>query len=149
MRLWPGTPTRQGVHPGKIGHQESSMNRGYLLKLALVWVGIFVVLAAAFRLLEFDLAFMSHWVGFLFQGIGYTIIVSAISIFFAVILALIGALARLSKNPIANGLSTFYVSFIRGIVVVKRADIPTMTGLCVFTASTYCWGFTSVPRSTT
>ncbi|HUV90351.1 MAG TPA: amino acid ABC transporter permease [Anaerolineae bacterium] len=90
------------------------MNRSYVTRLVLVWVAIFLLLASLFRLLEFDLAFMSHWMGFLFRGIGYTIIVSAISIFFAVILALIGALARLSRNPIANGVSTFYVSFVRG-----------------------------------
>jgi polar amino acid transport system permease protein len=90
------------------------MNRGYFIKLALVWVGIFLVLALLFDLLHFDLAFMSHWVSFLLQGIGYTLLVSALSILFAVILALIGALARLSGNPVANGLSTFYVSFIRG-----------------------------------
>lgn len=90
------------------------MRRGYLIKVSLVWVAIFVALGVAFRLLRFDLEFMAHWVGFLFQGIGYTVLVSAISILCAVILALIGALARLSGNPIANGLSTFYVSFIRG-----------------------------------
>jgi len=90
------------------------MNREYIIKLALVWVAIFIALALAFWLLKFDLAFMSQWVGFLGQGIGYTILVSAVSILFSVILALIGALARLSKNPIANGLSAFYVSFIRG-----------------------------------
>jgi len=90
------------------------MNRGYFIKLALVWVAIFAALAAASWLLKFDLSFMGNWVGFLFQGIGYTILVSALSIFFAVILALIGALARLSGNPIANGISAFYVSFIRG-----------------------------------
>lgn len=90
------------------------MNREYFIKLGLVWVAIFVALASAFWLLKFDVAFMTHWIGFLSEGIGYTILVSALSIFFAVILALIGALARLSRNPIANGLSTFYVSFVRG-----------------------------------
>jgi len=90
------------------------MNREYMTKLALVWVGIFIVLVLMFWLLKFDLAFMAHWASFLFEGIGYTLLVSALSIFFAVILALIGALARLSNNPLANGISTFYVSFIRG-----------------------------------
>jgi polar amino acid transport system permease protein len=90
------------------------MSRDYLVKVTLVWVAIFVLLGLLFWLLRFDVAFMNHWVGFLAQGIGYTLIVSIISIILAVGLALIGALARLSKNPIANGISTFYVSFIRG-----------------------------------
>jgi len=86
----------------------------YAVYLTLVWIAIFIGLCVIFWLLRFDVGFMAHWAGFLFQGIGYTILVSALSIFFAIILALIGALARLSKNPIANGLATFYVSFIRG-----------------------------------
>jgi len=90
------------------------MNRGQVAKLALVWVAIFILLGLLFWLLKFDAAFMAHWVGFLFQGIGYTLLVSVISIILAVVLALIGALARLSKNPIANGVASFYVSFIRG-----------------------------------
>ncbi len=90
------------------------MNRGYVIRLMLVWMGIFVCLGLTFALLQFDAAFMAHWVGFLFEGIGYTLLVSALSIILAVILALVGALARLSTNAVANGLATFYVSFIRG-----------------------------------
>ncbi len=99
------------------------MNREYVIKLGLVWVAIFIALAGTFLLLKFDLAFMAHWVGFLFEGIGYTILVSALSIFFAVILALISALARLSGNPIANGISTFYVSFVRGTPLLVQVYV--------------------------
>ncbi len=47
-------------------------------------------------------------------GLGYTFLITSISIVCASILAMIGALARLSKNGPAYSLATFYVSFFRG-----------------------------------
>ena len=48
------------------------------------------------------------------QGAGITILVSLVSIVCATILAFLGALGRISSNPILYGISTFYVSLIRG-----------------------------------
>lgn len=48
------------------------------------------------------------------QGAGITILVSALAIFFATILAVLGALGRLSSNPILNAVASFYVSLFRG-----------------------------------
>jgi polar amino acid transport system permease protein len=48
------------------------------------------------------------------QGVGYTLLVSLASIFFASILALFGALGRLSNNVIAQGISSFYITVVRG-----------------------------------
>lgn len=86
----------------------------FVIKLALVWVGIFIVLGVAFKLLKFDINFMYDRLDFILAGLEYTLLVSAAGITLAIILALLGALGRLSKNPIANGIATFYVSFIRG-----------------------------------
>jgi polar amino acid transport system permease protein len=47
-------------------------------------------------------------------GVGYTLLVSALSIAIASIIALFGALMRLSKNGAFFAISTFYVSFFRG-----------------------------------
>ncbi|WP_417455489.1 amino acid ABC transporter permease [Kiloniella sp.] len=47
-------------------------------------------------------------------GLGYTLLITSVSIICASILAMLGALARLSKNGPAYSLSTFYVSFFRG-----------------------------------
>ncbi|WP_299374330.1 amino acid ABC transporter permease [uncultured Kiloniella sp.] len=47
-------------------------------------------------------------------GLGYTLLITSVSIICASILAMVGALARLSKNGPAYSLSTFYVSFFRG-----------------------------------
>ena len=45
------------------------------------------------------------------------------AIILAIILALLGALARLSKNPVAYGVAGFYTSFFRG-TPLNRADLP-------------------------
>jgi len=50
----------------------------------------------------------------IFTGIGYTLLVSVLSIMIASMIALVGALMRLSKNGAAFAVSTFYVSFFRG-----------------------------------
>ncbi|WP_421784142.1 amino acid ABC transporter permease [Kiloniella litopenaei] len=50
----------------------------------------------------------------IFTGLGYTLFITSVSIICASVLAMIGALARLSKNGPAYALSTFYVSFFRG-----------------------------------
>jgi polar amino acid transport system permease protein len=56
-------------------------------------------------------------------GAGLTVFVSAVSIMLAVVLALLGALGRLSKNPIANGVSGFYISLIRGTPLLVQIYI--------------------------
>lgn len=93
---------------------QQARRRGFVIKLIVVWLGIFAALGVGFKLLKFDLNFMYDRLGFIIAGIGYTLLVSAAAITVAIILALFGALGRLSKNPIANGIATFYVSFIRG-----------------------------------
>ncbi len=42
------------------------------------------------------------------------------AIILAIILALLGALARLSKNPVAYGVSGFYTSFFRGTPLIVQ-----------------------------
>jgi polar amino acid transport system permease protein len=93
--------------------QRAKMRR-FVIQIISVWVGIFVILGVGFRLLKFDVNFMYDRLDFIIAGIEYTLLVSAAGITLAIILALFGALGRLSKNPIANGIATFYVSFIRG-----------------------------------
>jgi polar amino acid transport system permease protein len=56
-------------------------------------------------------------------GSWITFRVSALSIALAVVLALLGALGRLSKNPVANGVSGFYISLIRGTPLLVQIYI--------------------------
>lgn len=48
------------------------------------------------------------------EGLWVTILLSVTSILFATVLALFGALGRLSANAVLNGVASFYVSLIRG-----------------------------------
>ncbi len=84
------------------------------LSVAAVWFLLLVALYSVLRRFNLDISFMSHFLSFIMSGAGLTILVSMASIILAVILALLGALGRLSNNPIANGVSAFYVSLVRG-----------------------------------
>jgi polar amino acid transport system permease protein len=109
---------------------------------AAVWFAVLVILYSLLRQFNLDIAFMGHFFSFIMGGAGITVYVSAASIALAVILALLGALGRLSNNPIANGVSGFYVSLIRGTPLLvqiyiwylglPRLDIvlrPTVAGI--------------------
>lgn len=93
-------------------------------RVVIVWVTILACITAFLAAIGLDLAFIAEWWGFIVYGAGtpevfrvglmMTLYISTLSIIGAVILAFFGALGRLSKNPIAYGVATFYVSFIRG-----------------------------------
>jgi len=90
------------------------------VKLALVWLGVLTVLGIMFVLVRFDLGWMAEHARFIFLGIPFTLLISVAAIILAVILAVLGSLARLSRNPIAFGVSGFYVSFFRGTPLIVQ-----------------------------
>jgi polar amino acid transport system permease protein len=92
----------------------------FALWVALVWVGIFGVLLYVFNRFNLDFGFMLKYLPFILKGVGLTIFVSICSIVSASVLALVGSIARLSKNPIFYGISTFYVSIIRGTPLIVQ-----------------------------
>ena len=63
---------------------------------------------------KIDFAFMGEWAPYILGGITTTIYVAAISITFAIMFAIMGALGRLSSNPVLYAISTLYVSLVRG-----------------------------------
>ena len=92
----------------------------FRLKLTLVWIAIFGVLALFLSLAKFDWGWIGeHW-QFIAGGLKFTILLAVGAIVLACILALIGALGRLSRNPIAYGVSGFYVSFFRGTPLIVQ-----------------------------
>jgi polar amino acid transport system permease protein len=88
-----------------------------------VWVFLIVALYSILRRFNLDIPFMQHFLTFIITGSGLTLFVSAVSIIGAVVLALLGALGRLSKNPFANGVSGFYISLIRGTPLLVQVYI--------------------------
>ncbi len=113
--------------PSSPAHSEPRPSRAALsfkTRVALVWVVIFACILTFLAAIRLDTAFMREWWGFIVYGAGtddvfrvgiaMTLFISVVSITLAVIFAFFGALGRLSKNPIAYGVATFYVSLIRG-----------------------------------
>jgi polar amino acid transport system permease protein len=89
-------------------------------KLTVVWVLIFVLLAVVFAAFRFDTEFMIEWFPFLLGGVPLTLLISVLGIMLAIPLALVAALARLSRNPLLNGVSGFYISFCRGTPLIVQ-----------------------------
>src|SRR5262249_18126468 len=89
-------------------------------KLGLVWLVIFIILALLFNAAKFDTQWIRDNFWFITKGLWVTIFIAVVSIFFAIILALFGALGRLSKNSIAYGVTGFYTSFFRGTPLIVQ-----------------------------
>lgn len=100
--------------------EDARRQRSWRIKVALVWVGILIFLAIGFHLVKFDTTWMRHNWKFIYTGIWVTIVIAIISMICALILALLGALGRLSSNPIAYGISGFYTSFFRGTPLIVQ-----------------------------
>lgn len=90
--------------------RQRKFKRNLRITLACM-VGLIIV---GLIVLGLDFKFMGKWSGFILKGIGFTLLVSVSAISLACVFSVLGALGRLSRNPIANGLATLYVSLIRG-----------------------------------
>lgn len=91
------------------------------VRLPLVWGQLFILFMAFFYSFDLSYSFIGKRVGFLItQGAFTTIYISLISIAIACVIALVAALAKLSKNPIAYGISSFYISFFRGLPLLMQ-----------------------------
>jgi polar amino acid transport system permease protein len=89
-------------------------------KVAVVWVAIFLFFGFFFSLAGFDLSWMREKAGYIAAGLTFTVIIAVGGIILAVLLAIVGALGRLSRNPIAYGVSGFYTSFFRGTPLIVQ-----------------------------
>src|SRR5919198_2284529 len=92
----------------------------FRLKVGLVWLGIFALMAFFFGFAKFDWAWMRDNFRFIATGLWVTIVTAVAAIALALVLALLGALGRLSKNPVAYGISGFYTSFFRGTPLILQ-----------------------------
>ena len=92
----------------------------FKFKQAAVWVAMFALVAVLFALSGFDTAWMSENAAFIAGGLRVTIIIAVAAIALAITLALLGALGRLSSNPVAFAVSGFYTSFFRGTPLIVQ-----------------------------
>ncbi|MDH7792335.1 MULTISPECIES: amino acid ABC transporter permease [Ochrobactrum] len=93
-------------------------------QIVAVWVELFTLLMLFFYSFDLSFSFIARKIGFLItQGTVTTLYISAISIVIATVIALIGAIAKLSKNGVIYGLSTFYTSLFRGLPLLMQIYI--------------------------
>lgn len=89
-----------------------------------VWIELFAGLMLFFYSFNLSFTFIAKKIGFLItQGVVTTLYISAIAIVIATVIALIGAISKLSKNGIVYGLATFYTSLFRGLPLLMQIYI--------------------------
>jgi polar amino acid transport system permease protein len=84
------------------------------IKIGVVWLFLLIFLTLALLQFNFSPRYVFEHYQFVLRGMLLTVGISLASILAATVLALLGAVARLSTNSIAQGISGFYVSLIRG-----------------------------------
>jgi polar amino acid transport system permease protein len=100
--------------------EQWSASIPFKVKLGLVWAVIALIVAALFSLADFDVQWMIEQFWFIATGLPWTVIICGIAIILAVILALLGALGRLSQSAVAQGVTSFYTSFFRGTPLIVQ-----------------------------
>src|ERR1035437_7879644 len=98
--------------------------RGFQIRVVLVWGGLLAAFAAFVMRFGLDLAIVREKFPMLLglelnpdgalQGVPLTLLISVGAMAVAVVLGLSAALGKISSNPLAYGLATFYNSFFRG-----------------------------------
>ena len=100
----------------RVRSARTAQRRRFRAIFIAVWIGLIVLIGGGLLIAaraDWDFVLTSGQV-ILLQGAPITVLISALSIFFATILAVLGALARISANPVLNGIASFYVSLFRG-----------------------------------
>jgi polar amino acid transport system permease protein len=124
-------PIEAPVEPRVV--EPSRTERRFRRNVWLTWAALFALLAGACYGLHLDFAYVADKLPFLLgirlapdgfiQGAALTIFVTACSMFFALLVALLTALGRLSSNPVAFAIATFYASLFRGTPLMVQVLI--------------------------
>lgn len=115
------TPERAESRPGLWERwQLASARVPFRVKNAAVWVVLFALLAFFGNAADFDLQWIRDNFRYIAGGLTYTAAMALGGIAIAIVLALLGALARISRNAIAYGVAGFYVSFFRGTPLIVQ-----------------------------
>jgi polar amino acid transport system permease protein len=131
-------------HPGaivaEIAAQRRRQTRRFRITFVVTWLllvgGLIGFLVAGGKV---DTAFLSKWGGYILGGVGTTVFVAVCSISVAICFAVVGALGRLSSNPILFAVSTLYVSLVRGTPLIVQI-------LFIYLALPQIWsGFAEIP----
>jgi polar amino acid transport system permease protein len=146
-----GRPVQAAVEPGRvqramdpivdqIARQRARQRLRFRATVFGTWIVLIGLLVGGLWLAgKIDTEFLSEWQTFILGGVPLTLVISASSIFFACILAVLGALGRLSSNAFVYGVASFYVSLVRGTPLIVQI-------LFIYLALPQIWpGFAGVP----
>ena len=100
--------------------QLASSRVPFRLKTAAVWVVLFAALGFLGNAADFDLPWIRDNFRYIVGGLRYTMVIALGGIALAIVMALLGALARISHNSVAYGVAGFYVSFFRGTPLIVQ-----------------------------
>jgi polar amino acid transport system permease protein len=89
-------------------------------KSAAVWIVLFALIAFFGNAAGFDLQWIRDNLRYILGGLPYTAAIAVGGIALAIVMALLGALARLSRNAVAFAVAGFYVSFFRGTPLIVQ-----------------------------
>jgi len=93
----------------------------FRLWVAATWIALVGgLLGALWATGNINFDFIGEWGPFILGGAGVTILLCVTSIVFATVLAVFGAIARLSSNPSINGVASLYVSLVRGTPLIVQ-----------------------------
>ncbi len=107
--------------PGRFERfQLASARVPFRVKTAAVWVVIIGVMFWFFSLADFDSEWMLSKVRFVLGGLQFTILLAVAATVLACLLALVGALCRISRNPVLYAGAGFYTSFFRGTPLIVQ-----------------------------
>lgn len=95
------------------------------LRFRLIFIATWIIIVGGLLLAlkagpRFDPSFLSNWWVYILGGVPLTLFISVTSISIAVVLALSGALGRLSRNPIVYATASLYVSLVRGTPLIVQ-----------------------------
>lgn len=90
-------------------------------QIGIVWLELLIFFLLFFKSFNLSLPFIWENLPYLItQGTLTTIYVSAISLIFASLIAIVAAIAKLSNNGFAYGIASFYTSFFRGLPLLMQ-----------------------------
>ncbi len=93
----------------------------FSIQVIIVWIQLLFLFLLFFYSFDLNFAFIRSKIWFMIsQGVFTTLYVSAISITLASVLAIFGAVAKLSSNGFAYAIASFYTSFFRGLPLLMQ-----------------------------
>jgi len=130
-------PVALGGHPSAARFLAAALVAGLLVlngvalvrlprhqQVVLIWAELGALVLAFFYSFDLSFAFIARKIGFLItQGVATTLLISAAAIVIASVIAMVGAIAKLSQSGIAYGLASFYTSLFRGLPLLMQIYI--------------------------